>query len=67
LSRFQAPVEGIADSRTLRRAPVAAVGPQHRFPMAPLMNLNIDPPSKVLLVAFAEVARSVAERREQKG
>ena len=31
------------------------------------MNLNIDPPSKVLLVAFAEVARSVAERREQKG
>ena len=32
-----------------------------------LMNLDIDPPSKVLLVAFAEVARSVAERREQKG
>lgn len=35
--------------------------------MVPLMNLDIDPPSKVLLVAFAEVARSVAERREQKG
>ncbi len=46
---------------------MAAVGSQHRFPMAPLLNLNIDPPGKVLLVAFAKVARSVAERREQKG
>jgi hypothetical protein len=67
LSCFQAPAEGIVDRRTSRRAPVAAVGSQHRFSMVPLMNLNIDPPSKVLLVAFAEVARSVAERREQKG
>ena len=50
----------------MSRTPVAAVGRQHRFSMVPLMNLNIDPPSKVLLVAFAEEARSVAERREQK-
>jgi hypothetical protein len=28
--------------------------------MVPLMNLNLDPPSKVLLVGFAEVARSGA-------
>jgi hypothetical protein len=35
--------------------------------MAPLMNLNIDSPSKVLLVVFAGEARSVADTREPKG
>lgn len=57
----QAPVEWIVDYQTLSRVPVAAVGSQHRYPMAPLMNLNIDPPGKVSLVVFAGEARSVAD------